>query len=107
VVQFKIYDAPVGGTVVWAGEVHKLSVNEGLVNTILGTTTSLAGVDFAKTVYLEITIDADGDDTIGSADPPLLPRQIILPAVFAVEALDARDLDGYDWDVVFTYLLID
>jgi len=40
VVQFKIYDAPVSGNAVWAGEVHKLSVNKGLVNTILGTKTA-------------------------------------------------------------------
>jgi len=40
VVQFKIYDAPVSGNAVWTGEVHKLSVNKGLVNTILGTKTA-------------------------------------------------------------------
>ncbi len=45
VVQFKIYDAPVGGRAVWNGEVQKLSVNSGLVSTILGTRASLGSDD--------------------------------------------------------------
>jgi len=94
VVQFKIYDAPVSGNAVWAGEVHKLSVNKGLVNTILGTKTALAEVDFAETLYLEMTVDANSDDTITAGDPPLLPRQVILPAVFAQTAGDSRMLQG-------------
>lgn len=101
VVQFKIYDAPVGGQAKWVGEVHKLSVNRGLVNTILGSKASLAGVDFDHSVFLELTVDANGDDEIGLADPPLLPRQSILPAVFAKESADARKLDGFDWNDLF------
>ncbi|MBK1835054.1 tail fiber protein [Roseibacillus ishigakijimensis] len=96
VVQFKMYDAPVSGTAVWAGEVHKLSVNEGLVNTMLGTKTSLSGVDFSNSTYLEITVDADGDGAITAADPPLLPRQVIVPAVFAAEAANSRLVEGVD-----------
>src|SRR5207244_2770603 len=80
VVQFKIYDAPVGGRAVWNGEVQKLTINAGLVSTILGTKASLSGVDFNQDLYLEITIDANGDGQISLADPPLLPRQSILPA---------------------------
>lgn len=106
VVQFKIYDAPVSGTAAWAGEVHKLSVNKGLVNTILGTKTSMAGVDFSGTLYLEITVDANADEHITAADPPLLPRQVILPAVFAKGAEVAgklQDADGnaHNWSAVF------
>ena len=101
VVQFKIYDAPVSGTAVWAGEVHKLSVNGGLVNTILGSKTSLNNVDFADPLYLEITVDAQADGTSGhgqitAADPPLLPRQVLLPAVFASEAANTRQVQGID-----------
>lgn len=93
VVQFKIYDAPVSGTAVWAGEAHKLSVNGGLVNTILGTKVSLNEVDFSVPTYLEITIDADGSGTINPADPPLLPRQVILPSNFAHVSAVARTAD--------------
>jgi len=101
VVQFKIYDSPVGGSAVWVGEVHKLSVNDGLVNTILGTKTSLEGVDFSSPLYLELTVDADESETITAADPPLLPRQIVLPTVFAVDSGNSSKLNGYDWTPLF------
>jgi hypothetical protein len=101
VVQFKMYDAPVGGRAVWNGEVHKLSINSGLVSTLLGTKASLASVDFNQDLYLEITVDANADGQITLADPPLLPRQSVLPAVFAHESANARLLDGYDWSPLF------
>ncbi len=93
VVQFKIYNAPIGGQSVWAGEVQKLTVNSGLVSTMLGSKASLQGVDFNQELYLELTIDANGDDQITSADPPLLPRQSIVPAVFALESGHAKVSD--------------
>jgi microcystin-dependent protein len=101
VVQFKIYDAPVGGRAVWNGEVHKLSVNEGLVNTLLGTKADLNAVDFDQNLYLELTIDANDDGEITPADPPLLPRQSIIPAFFAKESADSRLLGGYSWSALF------
>lgn len=101
IVQFKIYDAPVGGTATWAGEVHRLTINNGLVNTILGTKTSLEETDFSRTLYLEMTIDSNDDNQITVGDPPLLPRQIVLPAAFAREAQDSRLLNGHDWSSVF------
>ncbi len=94
VVQFKIYDAPTGGTAVWAGEVQKLTVNGGLVSTLLGSKASLDAVDFNRALYLEITVDANSDNQITAADPPLLPRQSILPAVYAVEATAMSIVDG-------------
>ncbi len=104
VVQFKMYDAPVGGQAKWNGEVQMLSVNGGLVNTTLGTKASLKNVDFSSPTYLEITIDANGDNEIGPEDPPLLPRQSIIPAVYAVEAGNSKNADklnGYDWSSIF------
>jgi hypothetical protein len=101
VVQFKIYDAPVGGRAVWSGEVQNLTVNSGLVSTLLGTKATLSGVDFNQDLYLELTIDANGDGQITLADPPLLPRQSILPAVFARESANTRLLGGYDWSPLF------
>jgi hypothetical protein len=101
VVQFKIYDAPVGGRAVWNGEVQKLTINAGLVSTILGTKAALSRVDFNLDLYLEITIDANGDNQITLADPPLLPRQSILPAIFSHESADSRLLDGHDWSALF------
>ena len=102
VVQFKMYDAPVGGQAKWNGEVQMLSVNGGLVNTTLGTKASLKNVDFSSPTYLEITIDANGDNEIGPEDPPLLPRQSIIPAVYAVEAGNSKTMGGHDWSAVFS-----
>lgn len=100
-VQFKIYAVPTGGSAVWAGEVHKTTVNGGLVNVLLGSKTPFIDVDFDRTLYLEITADINGDNAITAADPPMLPRQIILPAVFAKESANTRKLAGYDWSAVF------
>lgn len=100
-VQFKIYDAPVGGRAVWNGEVQKLTVNGGLVNTLLGTKADLSSVDFDLNLYLELTVDANADGQITAADPPLLPRQSVVPAVFAKESADSRLLKGYDWSALF------
>jgi hypothetical protein len=101
VVQFKIYDAPVGGIAVWGGEIHNLTINAGLVSTLLGTKAALSGVDFNHDLYLEMTIDANADGQISLADPPLLPRQSILPAVFARESANSQLLDGYNWSALF------
>ena len=98
VVQFKMYDAPTGGSAVWNGELQKVTVNGGLVSTLLGSKTDLSAVDFNQALYLEITVDANADNQITAADPPLLPRQSILPAVFAVEAENSRKLSGYPVD---------
>lgn len=100
-IQFKLYDAPVGGQAVWNGEVQRLTVNQGLISTILGTKASLTSVDFARSLYLEMTLDANADGQITLADPPLLPRQTLTPTIFAVEAANSRKLDGFDWADVF------
>jgi len=71
VVQFKIYDASVGGQAVWNGELQKLTVNSGLVSTLLGTKANLSGVDFNRDLYLELTMDANNDGQITDADPVL------------------------------------
>jgi microcystin-dependent protein len=102
-VQFRIYSQPSGGAPVWAGEIHRTTVNGGLVNVILGTKTPFTGVDFSQQLYLEATVDVNGDNQITSEDPPLLPRQIILPAIFAKEAAVARDastLNGANWSSI-------
>src|SRR5256884_5143234 len=87
-----------------AGELHRTTVNGGLVNVMLGIKTPLK-FDFDQQLYLEITVDVSGptgqpDNAITAADPPMLPRQVILPVVFAKESALARDsakLAGHDW----------
>ena len=101
VVQFKVYDAPVGGTAVWNGEIQKLTITDGAVNTFLGSKASFANIDFNRALYLEITVDANGDSKITPADPPLLPRQSIIPSPFSKESANSRKLAGYDWAAIF------
>ncbi len=103
-VQFQIFDAPSGGNVLWTGETHRTTVNGGLINVILGTKTPLDRVDFNRTLYLEMVVGAEGAAQISPNDPPLLPRQAILPVVFASESAVSRDsqkLAGYDWTAIF------
>ncbi|MBI1841445.1 MAG: tail fiber protein [Verrucomicrobia bacterium] len=98
-VQFKIFDVPSAGSPVWAGELHRTTVNGGLVNVILGTKTALA-FDFDRQLYLEITVDINADGAITAADPPMSPRQAILPVIFAKESGDSRLLAGYNWSAI-------
>lgn len=49
-------------------------------------------VDFSTTRYLGITVDAD--DNPATADPEMVPRQMIIPAFFAK---NSQKLAGHDW----------
>lgn len=102
-VEVKVYDQPAGGRPVWPGELHHTSINGGLVNLLLGTKTPLTGVDFNKTLYIEVTVDANADDRISFEDSPILPRQILLPSVFAHASDTSRNtqkLQGADWSAI-------
>jgi len=66
VVQFKTNHAPVSGNAVWTGEVHKLSMNKGLVDAILGIKTAFpevysggSTVKFSEPLDIGITLDAN------------------------------------------------
>ena len=90
-------------------ELHRATVNGGVVNVLLGTKNALPEnradhtdqSSFQQSLYLQITIDANDDSQITDSDPPLLPRQAILPAIFANDVGNARTLNGYDWTTVF------
>lgn len=121
-IQFQIYDQPTAGQVLWPGEVHRATMNNGLINVVLGTKNPLpteqsgnpARSFFDQPLYLQITVDANGDQQITTADPPLLPRQAILPVIFAKEAavaqlanhanhsVNSEKLAGYDWSAILT-----
>lgn len=101
VVQFQIFEAPSSSSPLWAGEVHRVTVNAGLVNVTLGSKNPLPSDHptdptrsfFDTTLYLQVTPDANGDGKVTEADAPLLPRQAIVPVVFAAEAARAREAD--------------
>ncbi len=99
-IQFEIYDAPTDGATVWDGEIHTVMVSGGLVSVVLGTKTPFDdSFAFNKTLYLEITVDVNGDSVINQDDPPMLPRQLIVPAIFAQET---DTLEGNRWKDFFT-----
>jgi hypothetical protein len=101
---FTLYVAPVGGeSKVWGPERHaQVTVVNGLVNALLGSVlgfeNTLASQPnfFRRPLYVGITIDADGNPN--TADLELIPRQVLLPAV---QALNANTLDGADWRTFF------
>jgi hypothetical protein len=101
---FTLYAAPVGGeSKVWGPERHpQVTVVNGLLNALLGSVlgfeNTLASQPnfFRRPLYVGITIDADGNPN--TADLELIPRQVLLPAV---QALNANTLDGADWRTFF------
>ena len=92
---FNLYDAPVGGTALWTERHESVGLVNGMVNVFLGSIVNLSGQDFTKTRYLGITIDADGN--ANTADPEMVPRQMIIPAFFAK---DSEKLMGADWSAI-------
>lgn len=99
-IQFKIFDVPTGGSPIWPGELHRTTVNGGLVNVLLGSKASFAGINFDRQLYLEITADINGDNAITAVDPPMLPRQVILPTLFAQESRNSAKLLDADWSAI-------
>lgn len=92
---FNLYDAPVGGTALWTERHTGVGLVNGMVNVFLGSISPLDGQDFTQTRYLGITIDADGN--ANTADPEMVPRQMIVPAFFAK---DSEKLVGADWSEI-------
>ena len=92
---FCLYDVPVGGTALWTERHTGVRLVNGMVNVFLGSRVSLNGQDFTQTRYLGITIDADGNSN--TADPEMVPRQMIVPSFFAK---DSESLRGADWSAI-------
>lgn len=97
---FTLYTSPIGGEgLVWGPERHEnLVVVNGLVNALLGSVNGFESVltsdpnFFKRILYVGITIDADGNPN--TVDLELVPRQVLLPAV---QAINSDQLDGADW----------
>lgn len=106
--QFQIYGDVTAGDLLWTGEIHRVTINGGLVNVMLGSKNPLP-MDradqpdksfFDQTLYLQIRRDSNENGRIDDKDETLTPRQAILPVVFATEAANSRKLDGHDWSVI-------
>ncbi len=72
---FRLYTVASGGSNIWS-ETQTVAVTNGLFSVMLGTTTSLAAIDFNQTLYLGVNVAADGEMT---------PRKVFgtVPAAFA------------------------
>ena len=81
---FRLYNVASGGSNIWS-ETQTVTVTDGLFSVMLGSSTSLASVDFAQTLYLGINVDADGEMT---------PRKILGAVPAAFEANNAQTLDN-------------
>jgi len=82
--QFRLYTVASGGSNIWS-ETQSVTVQNGLFSVMLGTSTSLSGVDFNQTLYLGVNIEADGEMT---------PRKILGAVPAAFEANNAQTLGG-------------
>ena len=86
-IAFNLYTSPTGGSPVWSSTTT-VPVVSGLFSYMLGSSTSLAGVDFNQTLYLAVEIGATGTP---AWDGQMSPRKILgaVPAAF-----EARQLGG-------------
>ncbi|MFT5849871.1 MAG: hypothetical protein ACI9H6_000697, partial [Patiriisocius sp.] len=86
-IQFSLYTAPTGGSNIWT-ETNSVDTVSGLFSIMLGSSTSLSGVDFNQTLYLGINVAADGE---------MSPRKImgIVPAAFESVSLGGATSTQY------------
>lgn len=102
-ITFNIYSDAVGGSTNWTERHEKVGVVNGMVNVFLGSIQPFTNVqanpnddvDFSTTRYLGITVDAD--DNPATADPEMVPRQMIIPAFYAK---NSQKLAGNDWSAI-------
>ena len=92
--EFKLYAASTGGTAIWTEtrtSSDRVSVTSGLFSAMLGSVTSLSGVDFNQTLYLSINIGGTGDSA--SWDGEMTPRKTLgaVPAAFMSQGLEAAN----------------
>lgn len=97
-ITFNLYSPAVGGPTLWTERHEKVGVTNGMVNVFLGSIIALNTVDFSTVKYLGITVDADNNPA--TADPEMVPRQMIIPAFWAKQAENANKLAGNDWSSI-------
>jgi microcystin-dependent protein len=99
-IEFRIFDAPTGGALVWGSSYESVPVHGGQFNVVLGSGGSpLAGenpavndIGFAFSEadrYVEIDFESAPDAPVKLPKQTLTPRQQILSAPFALQAQNA------------------
>jgi hypothetical protein len=89
--EFKLYTVASGGSPIWTETrtgSDKVSVKSGLFSVMLGSVTSLAGINFNQTLYLGVNIGGSGSCGGGFAcgDGEMTPRKILGAVPAAIEA---------------------
>src|SRR5262249_2709855 len=98
---FTVYTTPAGAQGKEFGpERHEnMVVIGGLVNALIGSVDGglerLSHEVLAGPLYVGITVDADGRPE--TPDLELVPRQVLLPVMYAHEAGNATLFDGHTW----------
>ncbi|HEY4518656.1 MAG TPA: hypothetical protein VJG48_03500, partial [Candidatus Paceibacterota bacterium] len=96
-IEFKIYTASTGGTLLWTETrtgTDKVTVTNGLFSVLLGSVTSLAGLNYNQDLYLSVNIGGTGAP---SWDGEMTPRKRFgtVPAAFVADTLDGLDSDAF------------
>lgn len=79
-----LYDAPIGGNLVWGPELHSLvQIQDGLFNLTIGRSIPLVPSVFEKALYLEITVAGE-----------TMPRQPLRPSAYALSLVPGGSVLG-------------
>lgn len=110
-IRFNLYTSATGGSPIWtetwcyssdngatctgAGTDNRIALANGLFSTLLGSTTSLSGVDFNQTLYLGVEIG--GSNATPSWDGEMTPRKKLgaVPAALVSKTLDGIRPDQF------------
>ena len=79
---FRVYDDPTQGSPLWTETHTSVPVSKGLVNIMLGGTTSFGSLTFDAPRYIGISVDGG---------PEMVPRQQIIPTIYAADSDRAKE----------------
>ncbi|MDQ5912488.1 MAG: hypothetical protein QG568_703, partial [Patescibacteria group bacterium] len=92
--EFKLYTVSSGGSAIWTETrtgASKVQVTSGLFTVLLGSETSLSGINFDQTIYLGVNIGGTGTP---SWDGEMSPRKKFASAPSAFVSDTAKSLDA-------------
>lgn len=81
---FRLYDDPVGGSLLHEDEIANVNVRDSLFTVLLGDTTPLDPEIFKGAIYVGVKVENDIE---------MVPRQRLAPAAFAVQLTDGIFVD--------------
>jgi hypothetical protein len=96
-IEFKLYTVSSGGTAIWTEDWtsgNKVPITSGLFSVMLGSITTLSGINFDQTLYLGVNI---GGTSTPSYDGEMAPRKTLgaVPAAFEAVNLGGASSTQY------------